>query len=76
MSRPLNKHEDPQWKITGDIRGQLPKAFLCPQNFVVLRTICFKHMIKTKSFPPKNVFCTPNLKTWLRAWFCQNCVCN
>jgi len=17
-----------------------------------------------------------NLKTWLRAWFCQNCVCN
>jgi len=21
-------------------------------------------------------FATPNLKTWLRAWFCQNCVCN
>jgi len=18
----------------------------------------------------------PNLKTWLRTWFCQNCVCN
>jgi len=18
----------------------------------------------------------PNLKTWLRAWFCQNCVCH
>jgi len=21
-------------------------------------------------------FAPSNLKTWLRAWFCQNCVCN
>jgi len=81
MSRPLNKqplhkHEGPQWKIIGDIRGQLPKAFLFPPNFVVLKTICFKHMIKTKSSPLKMYFAPPNLKIWLRAWFCQNCVCN
>jgi len=31
-------------------------------------------MIKTKIFPPKIFF--PNLETWLRACFCQNCVCN
>jgi len=24
----------------------------------------------------KNVSCTPNLKIWLRACFCQNFVCN
>jgi len=36
-----------------------PKSFLCPPNFVVLRIICFKHMIETKIFPPKNVFCSP-----------------
>jgi len=57
--QPLHKHKGPQWKITGDIWGQLPQIFLCPPNFVVLRTICFKRMIKTKSSPPKNAFCPP-----------------
>ena len=56
--QPLHKHEGPQWKITGDIRGRLPKTFLCPPNFVVLRTVCFKNMIKTKSFPLK-MYLTP-----------------
>jgi len=32
-------------------------------------------MIKTKIFPPRNIF-SPNFKTWLRAWFYQNHVCN
>jgi len=36
-----------------------PKPFLYPPNFVVLRKICFKHMIKTKIIPPKIVFCFP-----------------
>jgi len=31
------------------------KYFLCPQNFVVLRKICFI----IKMFPPKNVFGSP-----------------
>jgi len=34
-----------------------PKSFLCPPNLVVLRKISFKHMINTKIFPHKNVFC-------------------
>ena len=52
----LHKHEGPQWKTFwrrfcsahrhGGIRGQLPQIFFVPQNFVVLRKICFKHMIK------------------------------
>jgi len=29
-----------------------PKYFLCPPNFVVLRKVCFKHMIKIKIFSP------------------------
>jgi len=39
-----------------------PKSFLFPPNFVVLRKICFKHMIKMKVFPPKNVFSPQTLK--------------
>jgi len=33
-------------------------------------------MIKTKIFPPWKCIFFPNLKTWLRAWFCRKCVCN
>ena len=38
------------------IRVQLPQIFFVPPNFVAFRKICFKHMIKTNIFPPKNVF--------------------
>jgi len=84
---PFHKHEVPNGNISGDvlskpadtggIRGHFtPNLFCVPSNFVVFRKICFEPMIKTKIVPPKNVFFPPNLKTWLRAWFCQNCVCN
>ena len=47
-------------RIGLNIWGRLPlKLILSPPNFVVLRKICFKHMIKTKSPPPKKVFCQP-----------------
>jgi len=56
---PLQKHEGPQWKTSGDGSaqarrhgGSYPKSFMCPPNFVVLRKICFKHMIKIKIFLP------------------------
>jgi len=52
------------------------KSFLFPPNFVVLRKIYFEHMIKQKYFPLRNASLPPNLKTWLRARFCQHCVCN
>ena len=29
------------------------KSFLCTPNFVVLRKICFKHMINIRIFPPQ-----------------------
>jgi len=29
-----------------------PKYFLCPPHFVVLRKICFKHVVKIKIFLP------------------------
>ena len=38
-----------------------PKAFV-PPSFVVLSKIWFEHMMKTKIFPPNNVFCPPTLK--------------
>jgi len=60
---PLHKHEDPQWKTFWqrfcpgpqtweDIGAINPNIFCVSPNFVVLRKICFKHMIKTKIFPP------------------------
>ena len=85
---PLHKYEGPQWKTFWrrfcpcpqtrcGIRGKLPPNHFCTlPNFVVLRKICFKHKIKYKYFPLKMYISPPNLKTWLRAWFCQNCVCN
>jgi len=48
----LPRHAD-----TGDIWGQLPPNLFCdPANFVVLRKICFKHMIKRKIFSLKMYF--------------------
>jgi len=40
---------------TGGIRWQFAQILFVLPNFVVLRKICFKHMIK-KISPPKNVF--------------------
>ena len=37
---------------TGGIPGQLAQISFVPPNFVVLRKICLKHMIKIKIFPP------------------------
>jgi len=38
---------------TGVIQMQLPPNLYCaPFNFVVLRKICLKHVIKTKIIPP------------------------
>jgi len=46
----------------GDSYLQLYFVCLFFPKFVVLRIICLKHMTETKIFPPKNVFCSPNLK--------------
>jgi len=43
----------------GAFGGSAPQIFLYPANFVVPRKLYFKHIIKTKIFPPKNVFFTP-----------------
>jgi len=37
---------------TGGIRDSYPQIFYVSLNFIVLRNICYKHMIKTKNFPP------------------------
>jgi len=61
MSSPLHKHEVPQRKTFRDVFAQTrrhgghsaavsPKTFLSAPNFVVLRKICLKHMIKVKIF--------------------------
>ena len=39
-----------------------PKSFLFTPNFVVLRKISFKRMIKIKIFPPKMYFAPQTLK--------------
>jgi len=36
-----------------------PKSFLCTPNFVVLRKICFKRMIKIKIFPSQKCLLHP-----------------
>ena len=57
-----HKYEGPEWKTfwrrffprphtEGDPEAITPKYFLCRTNFVWLRKICFKRMIKTKIFP-------------------------
>jgi len=60
----LHKHEGPDGRLSGDSSaqarrhgGHLPPNLFCdPANFVVLRKICFKHMIKTKIFSLKMYF--------------------
>jgi len=48
---------------TVGIRGQLPPNLVCAsQNYVVLRKFRFKHMIKIKIVPLKNVFSPQTLK--------------
>ena len=72
---PLHKHEGsqlpenflttvlPRPADTGVFGAVTHKPFLWPPNFVVLRKICFKHMIyKQKSFPLKMYFFPPNVK--------------
>ena len=40
-----------------------PQSLLCPENALL------KHIIKTRIYPPTNLFIPPlNLKTWLREW--------
>jgi len=51
----------------GAFGGSYPEIFFVPPKFCYAQNICFKHMIKIKIFPPKNVLSPPNLKTWLRA---------
>ena len=82
MSSPLHKYEGPQWKTfwrrfcpgtqtRGGFEGSYRQIFFVPPNFVVLRKICVKRLKKTNLSPLKTCFTAPNLKTWLRAWFCQ-----
>jgi len=56
--------------LSGDASAQasqtweavIPKSFWCAQNFVVIRNICCKHVIKTKYLPLKMYFATQTLK--------------
>jgi len=49
-------------------RGLCSTTIFCfSQNFIVHRKFSFKHIIKTKIFPPKHVFPPLHPKTWLRA---------
>jgi len=50
----------------GDISKDGLLGGSAPPNCIVPTKICFKHIIKTKSCPPKMYFAPPNLKTWLR----------
>jgi len=40
----------------------LSQMLLCPENFLL-------YLFLDIHIPSKKIFCTPNLKTWLRAWF-------
>jgi len=64
----------PNGRLSGDSSAQAhrhmgvfgrmlpPNLFCALPNFVVLRKICFKRMIKTKIFPPKMYFVHQTLK--------------
>jgi len=52
------------------------QILFCDPKFCCAQKTCFEHMIKIKIFPPQKMYFAPNLKTWLRAWSCENCVCN
>jgi len=45
-----------------------PQMLLCPEKMYYIYSIKTK-IHKAKTFPPKNIFYSPNPKTWLRAWF-------
>jgi len=50
----------------GGIGGCAPKILSHPK-FCCAQKNMFQTFNKNKNLPPKNVFCSPNLKTWLRA---------
>jgi len=58
-----------QARSNGGLSRQcLPQIWFIPLNFYSAQK-CFKHIIRTKIFHPKNVFCPSNLKTCL--WACD-----
>jgi len=84
---PLHKHEDPQWKTFrrrsaqarrhgGAFGGSYPQIFFVSSKILLCSKKFVLNMIQQKSLPSKNVFSPQTLKPWLRAWFCQNCICN
>jgi len=57
--------------MVGNSEVVAPKSFLCPSNFVVLRKICFKHMITIKiCFAPQTLKpgCEPGSATIVSAF--------
>ena len=67
---PCTNRKVPNGRLSGDGSAQArrheghsrvvtPKSFLCPPNFVVLRNIFFKHMIKLKIFRPEKCIFPP-----------------
>jgi len=81
---PLHKHEGPHWKTfwrrfcpgpqtRGEFGGSYPQIFFALPQILLCSE---KFDLNIKSFPYKNVFCPPNLQTWLRPWFWQKYVCN
>jgi len=60
-------HVTNQARCYGSIRGQCPQNFFVPPIFAVPRKICFnKYIIKTKLFPPQNVFPLPKSSDLVR----------
>jgi len=58
----------PRLGDTGAFRGSYPQILFPPK-------FCCGQKNKNLS-PVKMYFASPNLKTWLQAWFWHNCVCN
>jgi len=69
LNRRLSGDSSAQARGHGEHSGAVtPKSFLCPPNFVVLKKICFKRIIKIKIFPLKKYILPPksqNLATGL-----------
>ena len=58
----------------GGIRRQLPEIFFCVPQILLCSENLFQRFEKYKHlFPMEMHFAPTILKTWLRAWFCQNC---
>jgi len=51
----------------GHLGAETPTQFLCPQILFCPEGL-FQTCAKNKILPLKNIFCPPNLKTWLRAY--------